>query len=127
MQVLLIEPDRVLGKVYAAALERAGHGVTLARSAQGAVHAADTTRPDVVVLELQLPQHNGVEFLYEFRSYTEWLHIPVIVHSFVAPPEYEYSDILQRELGVARCLHKPTTSLQQLAAAVASCNLAVIK
>lgn len=119
MRVLLIEPDQTLGKVYSAALGRAGHEVSLARSAQGAVHAADTSRPDVVLLELQLPRHNGIEFLYEFRSYSEWLHIPVIIHSLVAPHEYEKSSILWRELGVVRCLHKPATSLEQLLTVIA--------
>jgi DNA-binding response OmpR family regulator len=127
MRVLLIEPDQVLGRVYTAALEQAGHEVALARSAQGAVHAADSSCPDIVVLELQLPRHNGIEFLYEFRSYSEWLHLPVVIHSQVAPHEYEKSTILQRELGVVRCLHKPATSLEQLVAAVAAYVPAITK
>jgi DNA-binding response OmpR family regulator len=119
MQVLLIEPDRLLASVYTSALEKQGHTVAHAVSAQQAVHHADQQLPDVVVLELQMPRHNGVEFLYEFRSYTEWLTVPVLIHSFVPPAELARAATLQTELGVTRVLHKPATSLQQLCDAVA--------
>ena len=120
MRVLLIEPDVVQAACYREALERAGHSVVHARSAQNAVQMADEQMPDVVVLELQLPAHNGVEFLYEFRSYKEWLQVPVIIHSFVRPYELKKSPILAVELGVTTVLYKPKTSLMQLCAAVRS-------
>lgn len=118
MRVLLVEPDTILATTYKAWLERSGHTVAVAGSAQAAVHQADEAMPDVVVLELQLPRHNGVEFLYEFRSYNEWLHIPVIVHTFVPLGELNQVQILTRELGVRQLLYKPQTSLRQLEAAV---------
>ncbi len=118
MHILLIEPDVLLAESYRRAFQAAGHSVVAARSAQTAVQAADEQQPDVVVLELQLPGHNGVEFLYEFRSYPEWLHIPVIVHSFTPSSEYASAATLERELGVRRCLYKPETSLADLCEAV---------
>lgn len=120
MRVLLIEPDMVQAANYREALERAGHQVDHAQSAQGAVQLSDERLPDVVVLELQLPGHNGIEFLYEFRSYQEWLQVPVIVHSFVRPHTLTKSPILANELGVQAVLYKPKTSLMQLCAAVRS-------
>lgn len=120
MRVLLLEPDVLQAASYREALERAGHEVFHARSAQTAVQLADEQAPDIVVLELQLPAHNGVEFLYEFRSYQEWLHVPVIVHSFVRPHDLKKSPILTAELGVSQVLYKPKTSLMQLCAAVRS-------
>jgi CheY-like chemotaxis protein len=119
MHVLLIEPDRLQAAACARSLERAGHSVAHAASAQGAVAQADKQLPDVVVLELQLPRHNGVEFLYEFRSYFEWLHIPVVIYSFVPPRELKHAATLTRELGVVRVLHKPQASLAALCEAVA--------
>jgi len=119
MHVLLIEPDRLQATALTQALTQAGHSVAQAVSAQAAVARADERQPDVVVLELQLPHHNGVEFLYEFRSYFEWLRIPVVVHSFVPPRELKHAVTLARELGVVQTLYKPQTTLQQLCAAVA--------
>lgn len=118
MHVLLVEPDKLQAGAIAAALERAGHAVAHAVSAQAAIHLADEQTPDVVVLELQLPRHNGVEFLYEFRSYAEWLRIPAVVYTFVPGRELEPAATLRAELGVTQILYKPTASLAQLVMAV---------
>lgn len=118
MQILLIEPDKLLAASYEKALRSAGHAVATATSAQQAIHFADQQKPDVVVLEMELPRHNGVEFLYEFRSYYEWLDVPVIVHSFVPATELVKSATL-KDLGVVKLLYKPATSLAQLCTTVA--------
>lgn len=113
--ILLIEPDRILAETVARTLLAAGHRVTPCASAQSAIMAADRTRPDLVVLELQLIEHSGIEFLYEFRSYLDWQHIPVLVHSGVPLGEFaESRQLMKDELGVRAYLYKPTTSLKHL-------------
>lgn len=113
--VLLIEPDALLVRTYRAALEREGHTVQVCSSAQGAIAAADERRPDVVVLELQLVGHSGVEFLYEFRSYADWQGVPIILHTQVPAGEFAASrELLYGDLGVAAYLYKPQTSLGKL-------------
>ena len=93
--------------------------VACATTAQTAVDAADKQRPDVVILELQLAAHSGVEFLHEFRSYPEWQSVPVIVQSGLPPAQLaEAQDSLRRDLGVRTILYKPRTTLQQLLRAV---------
>jgi len=112
MNVLLVEPDKILAGIYQQALVGAGHSVVWKQSAESAVHSADSQTPDVVVLELQLAEHSGVEFLYEFRSYAEWLEVPVVVLSRVA--ERALSGTQQLQLGVVAYLYKPRTTLQNL-------------
>lgn len=119
MHILLLEPDRQLAMIYFQGMMADGHTVTPTASAQAAVLAADKKRPDVVVLELQLIEHSGIEFLYEFRSYSEWQDIPVIVHSQVPPHEFAANDkLLKDQLGIGHFLYKPHTSIQQLLQAV---------
>lgn len=112
--ILLIEPDRVLAQTYQQAFEMAGHDVSWAMQAQAALDAADMRMPDIVVLELQLPAHSGVEFLYEFRSYPEWYKIPVIIHSMVPPTAFTDMAVLKNELGVVKYCYKPNTKIVQL-------------
>lgn len=77
--------------------------------------SADEVRPDLVVMELQLVSHSGIEFLYEFRSYADWMNVPLIILTHVPPGEFGGSrDVLMKELNVATYLYKPTTSLQKL-------------
>jgi DNA-binding response OmpR family regulator len=112
--ILLIEPDKLLAETYFLALDAAGHHVMACAGAQSAVMVADRHRPELVILELQLVEHSGIEFLYEFRSYPEWQAIPVIVNSLVPPAEFQTNALLQDELGVVAYLYKPHTSLKQL-------------
>ena len=119
--ILLIEPDRLLARTYREALEADGHSVRICAGAQAAISSADITRPDIVLMELQLVEHNGVEFLYEFRSYADWQSIPVIVHTQVPASEFAGSrELLMRDLGVHEYLYKPYTTLQMLRRSVAS-------
>jgi DNA-binding response OmpR family regulator len=112
MNILLVEPDEQLGQIYSQALQRAGHKVDWRRDAQTAIEAADQTRPEAVILEVQLARHNGIEFLYEFRSYPDWQKTPVILHTnALGLPSSE--DLLAR-LGVHAVHYKPQTSLAQL-------------
>ncbi|HEX7632705.1 MAG TPA: response regulator [Candidatus Saccharimonadales bacterium] len=120
-RILLLEPDRLLAQTYVQALSAAGHQVVACASAQAAVMAADDARPDVVIVELQLIEHSGIEFLYEFRSYTDWRAVPIIVHTHVPPGEFSDNwELLRHELGVKQYLYKPHTSLAKLKKAVAA-------
>lgn len=119
MHILLIEPDAVSAPLYGAGLQAAGHTVAAVSSAQAAVNAADHQKPDVVIMEMSLGAQNGVAFLQEFRSYTEWQQIPVIVHSFQKPPLDEaVMNALRGEYGMHMWLYKPQTSIAMLASVV---------
>jgi DNA-binding response OmpR family regulator len=114
-RILLVEPDRLLAETLVKTCLAAGHEVVPCASAQAAIMAADKDQPDLVILELQLIEHSGIEFLYEFRSYLDWQHIPVVVHSYVPLGEFTASaELMKNELGVRAYLYKPTTSLHSL-------------
>ncbi len=119
MRILLIEPDKVLAKTYQQSLASAGHEVVIAHGAQPAITAADGQQPDLVILELQLIEHSGIEFLYEFRSYDDWQATPVLILSQIPPGEFSASwPLLKGELGVNHYFYKPHTTLRQLLGAV---------
>ncbi len=116
--ILLVEPDAVLAKTYCRAFERAGYTVMWTTHAQAAIDAADARLPAVIVLELQLAGHSGIEFLYEFRSYSEWQDVPVIVHTLVPFTEFGDMAALRNELGVGAYHYKPNTRITQLIASM---------
>lgn len=113
--ILLIEPDRVLAETYWRALESAGHLVVVCAGAQAGIMVADQIKPELVILELQLVGHSGIEFLHEFRSYNDWQKVPVVIHTQVPPSEFNDSaELLRHELGVNLYLYKPQTTLKDL-------------
>lgn len=113
--ILMLEPDAVLARTYQQVFELHDHTVRQAVSAQDAVFLVDERKPDVVIVELQLAAHSGIEFLYELRSYPEWQYIPVLIHSCIPPIEFENSrELLKDLLMVRKYLYKPQTTLQAL-------------
>ena len=118
MHVLYVEPDSVLARTYEQALQHGGYTTASAASAQEAIDKADAQKPDLIVLELQMTGHDGIEFLHELRSYPEWADIPVIVNTNLPPAVLGAVELALGELGVVERLYKPSTSLQKLLNAV---------
>ncbi len=112
--LLLIEPDYELGQTTHDYLKHSGHKTKWCRSAQQAIAAADKQKPDLIILELQLPIHNGIEFLYELRSYQDWQNVPVIIYSQVPPNLKAISPMLWDNLKVTAYLYKPQVKLANL-------------
>ncbi len=114
-KILLIEPDKLLGEAYKAALDSQNHEVVVCAGAQLAVFIADKFQPDLVIVELQLVEHSGIEFLYEFRSYVDWQIVPIIILTQVPPSEFNQSiDLLKTDLSISEYLYKPQVNLKKL-------------
>lgn len=112
--ILLIEPDTILGSMYKKTLQRAGYKVDLQTSAQTAIHALDRDIPKLIILEIQLGEHNGIEFLYELHSYPDWHNIPIIINSLIPVDVLGISPDTAKELGIAEILYKPKVTLDIL-------------
>jgi two-component system, OmpR family, response regulator len=112
--VLIVEPDHQLAKTVKKYLIAKGHTVSWRPDPQGAVNSADRNRPHVIILDLSLGSHNGVEFLYEFRSYPEWLTIPIIIYTNLSKHELAGLEDSLSELTVSAYLYKPKTSMAEL-------------
>lgn len=112
MQVLLIESDPLLASSIVAYMHKQGMQISSVTTAQGAIAACDTSTPNIVILDMALIGHGGIEFLHEFRSYHDWQNVPVIAWSMQHITVTQSQALLQ--LGVSGVLYKPKTTLQQL-------------
>ena len=66
-RVLVVDDEKALAQIVASYLERAGHDVSTAHSGPEALEAARAQDPDVVVLDLGLPQMDGLTVLKRWR------------------------------------------------------------
>ncbi len=112
--ITLVEPDQELADIYAASLKQAGYQVHVCHTAQAAIESVDKHKPDAVILELALARHNGIEFLYEFRSYHEWQQVPLLVLTHVPEQPSSLGQALRDQLHIAAYHYKPATSLKAL-------------
>lgn len=112
--ILLLEPDRRLAQTYKAALQKAGHTVRWQTDAQKALGVLDDQMPELIIMDFHLADHNGVEFLYEIRSYPDCDHIPVLLHTMVEPDHPGLGHDYWPQLGIRDYLYKPQSTLAQL-------------
>jgi hypothetical protein len=68
IRVLVVEDDAEGREVLAALLEVDGANVTSVRSVREALDALDTTRPDVIVSDIGMPDEDGYTFIRRLRS-----------------------------------------------------------
>ena len=79
--VLLVEDDEDLARVILATFERAGIGVHHASRLRRAKELCETVRPDLIILDLSLPDGHGLELVDWLRTKKELRHLPLVVYS----------------------------------------------
>jgi len=77
-RVLVVDDDRALARALAMNLSARSYQVDVALTGAAALEQAAREAPDVVVLDLGLPDTDGVEVLRELRGFSE---VPVLVLS----------------------------------------------
>ena len=78
MRVLLVDDDATLRQTLAIGLRAEGHEVLVAADGRSALQAVTEDQPDLVVLDLGLPDLSGVEVLRQLRTFSR---LPVVVLS----------------------------------------------
>jgi len=76
--VLVVDDERAIQRFLRASLEENGFAVIDASTGKGALDLAVSRKPDVVLLDLTLPDMDGLDVLKRLR---EWSSAPVIVVS----------------------------------------------
>src|SRR2546430_9388256 len=82
MRLLLVEDDPMIGASVQKGLRQDGFTVDWVRDARGAAAAAAAETYDLMLLDLGLPDRDGVEFLKSLRS--RGSRMPVVI---VTPPD----------------------------------------
>jgi signal transduction histidine kinase/CheY-like chemotaxis protein len=77
--VLIIEDDDTTREVLRDALARDGWSVAQAENGRVGLTRLAEKIPDVILLDLMMPEMDGFEFIAELRRTPEWRHLPVLV------------------------------------------------
>lgn len=76
---LIVEDDFAAGDIFELTLEAAGFTPVLLKSGRDAIQYLSAMVPDIIILDLHLPDVGGVEVLHYVRSVPELAQVPVIV------------------------------------------------
>ena len=79
--VLVADDEKDILALVTTILERAGHEVVPVRDGAEALAAARDRRPDLVVLDISMPEVDGLEVLRRLRADAETSDLPVVLLS----------------------------------------------
>jgi CheY-like chemotaxis protein len=111
--VLVVEDDPATREVVRRALERDGWIVTEAENGKSALASLARTAPDLIVLDLMMPEMDGFEFVAELRRTESGRRIPVVV---VTAKEITAEDRARLNGHVRRIFSKGSFSREELSA-----------
>ncbi len=100
-KVLVVDDDKHIREVVRFALESAGHKVTECRDGSAAIASFDGHVPDAVVLDIIMPELDGLEVCRHMRRRS---NVPIL---FLSSRDDEIDRVLGLELGADDYLTKP--------------------
>jgi two-component system KDP operon response regulator KdpE len=109
LRVLVVDDERAIRRYLHAALNAQGYTVFEASSGKDALTMTASERPDIVILDLALPDLDGVKVTRHLR---EWTSIPIIILSV---REQEVDKINALDAGADDYLTKPFNSGELMA------------
>ena len=87
--VLVIEDEPGLAEIIAINLQASGYDATVAHDGLQALYLLDRSTPDVILLDLQLPQVSGFRLIQLLRGREQTATVPVIVMTALSFREAE--------------------------------------
>src|SRR5712691_6053528 len=103
-KIVLIEDDADLFALVKYNLEKEGFGFAGSQTGRGAIELCRREKPDLVILDIMLPDSDGLEICRAIRSHPELSHIPVI---FLTARAAETDRIVGLEIGANDYIVKP--------------------
>jgi signal transduction histidine kinase/DNA-binding response OmpR family regulator len=118
--LLMVDDDDLGRSQMRAALEQQGWTVTEASDGRDGLERLSEARPDVIILDLMMPEMDGFEFLESVRRNVEWRDIPVVV---VTAKELTDADRRRLNGGVERIIQKTDRDdmLREVRSVLAKC------
>lgn len=78
-KVLLVEDDKMISSMYETKLKQEGYSVSTADNGATAIELAVQEKPDIVLLDVILPQLDGFSVLQELRGNASLKNTPIIM------------------------------------------------
>lgn len=114
-KIAIIEDDPVISQMYRMKFETDGFDVRLASNGRVGVELVKSFSPDIVLLDIQMPEMNGAEALSEIRRHDWGKTVPVIVLTNLGEEEAPSE---MRSLGIHSYIVKANMTPRQVVVSV---------
>ncbi|MHC5675963.1 response regulator [Nostoc sp.] len=99
--ILVVDDDANIRELLRQQLENQGYNVWEAKDGVDAIHQIKTARPDLILLDVMMPQINGFDVAAVLKNNPQTADIPIIILSIIENRERGY------QIGIDRYLTKP--------------------
>ena len=114
-KIAIIEDDQVINQMYRMKFEAAGFEVATASDGEAGLRTAEKFKPDIILLDLQMPHMGGAEALDHIRKSTWGKDTPVIILTNLGEEEAPKN---LRQLGIHSYIVKAELTPSQVVARV---------
>lgn len=102
--VLIVEDDSNMAKTLGSMIELLGYQHQISHTSQSALHTAELHPPDIVLLDLNLPDADGFDLCRALRNKPTMKQIPIIIVSVEGAEQAQAKAV---DVGADRYLVKP--------------------
>ncbi len=110
-RIVVVDDQPILGTIYRTKFTAEGFQVDVASDGEQALVLIERTKPDLVLLDLNLPKIDGMEVLKRLRAQPSFLILPILVFSASARPGITEEAFAA---GATMVLSKSNTSPKQM-------------
>ncbi|MDD4874820.1 MAG: response regulator [Candidatus Pacebacteria bacterium] len=115
LKILVVEDEQILAEMYQDKFKKEGFEVIAAKDGKEGIKMMREQKPALVLLDILLPNENGIDFLKKQKKDPELSSIPIIVFSNFDDPETKKETL---DLGVKEYLiksnHNPREIVEQI-------------
>ncbi|MBJ43594.1 MAG: DNA-binding response regulator, partial [Planctomycetaceae bacterium] len=103
-RILIIEDDAALVEVLEYNLEQAGYQVSVARGGRAGLHVTESVRPDLILLDVMLPEMDGIEVCRQLRAHESTRDVLILM---LTAKSQELDELIGFSVGADDYVTKP--------------------
>ena len=103
-KILIVDDDTHINQMLTEALRQEGYAVQSAYSGTEALLCLQTAQPDLILLDVQMPDMDGFETMRELRRLRNGASVPVV---FLSAADHEDTERTGMQLGAEDFIRKP--------------------
>src|SRR6185503_6779840 len=120
--ILIVDDDPNFREIFSTKLSAAGFRIETAQNGQVGVEKALALKPDLVLMDVQMPVLNGIDAFLKLKNDPQNGHTKVIFLTVLGDPRFEVQEVnrrLSKEMGAAGYVRK-TDAMETLVDTVKS-------
>lgn len=103
-KILIVDDEKIIQEVMTCVLRKKGFITGIAENGKQALEKITQDKPDIIILDIVMPQMGGLEVYKRLRENPETRHIPII---FLSAEESIKHAIVTQEKTITEYIEKP--------------------